>query len=46
MTLTIKIDYAFRAPFDHEFYIIMNLAVGGTAFFPDHWVNKPYPKPW
>ncbi|XP_070509654.1 beta-1,3-glucan-binding protein-like [Chironomus tepperi] len=34
------------APFDHEFYIIMNLAVGGTAYFPDHWVNKPYPKPW
>jgi len=37
----------FRAPFDQEFYIIMNLAVGGTGgYFPDSGVNKPHPKPW
>ncbi|XP_072050498.1 beta-1,3-glucan-binding protein-like [Amphiura filiformis] len=35
------------APFDREFYIIMNVAVGGTGgFFSDGLVNKPYPKPW
>nr|ABL63380.1 beta-glucan recognition protein [Biomphalaria glabrata] len=34
------------APFDQEFYIIMNVAVGGVGFFPDNFVNSPYPKPW
>jgi len=34
------------APFDQEFFIIMNLAVGGTNFFDDSFVNQPYPKPW
>ncbi|XP_070509660.1 beta-1,3-glucan-binding protein-like [Chironomus tepperi] len=34
------------APFDQEFYIIMNLAVGGVNFFPDHFVNRNNPKPW
>lgn len=33
------------APFDQEFYIIMNLAVGGTNFFPDGATN-PGGKPW
>ncbi|KAF8933414.1 hypothetical protein BGZ52_007800, partial [Haplosporangium bisporale] len=31
------------APFDQEFYLIMNVAVGGTAgFFPDGVGNKPW----
>ncbi|KAG5677473.1 hypothetical protein PVAND_007231 [Polypedilum vanderplanki] len=34
------------APFDQEFYIIMNLAVGGTNYFSDYFVNLPNPKPW
>lgn len=34
------------APFDQEFYIIMNNAIGGTAFFADGYRNEPYPKPW
>lgn len=35
------------APFDQEFYIIMNLAVGGmTGFFNDGWNNQPNGKPW
>lgn len=35
------------APFDQEFYFIMNLAVGGTnSFFPDEAVNSGPPKPW
>lgn len=34
------------APFDQEFFIIMNLAVGGTNFFSDTFVNQPYSKPW
>jgi hypothetical protein len=35
------------APFDEEFYIVMNLAVGGmTGYFPDSGINKPKPKPW
>jgi hypothetical protein len=34
------------APFDQEFYIIMNLAVGGINFFSDTYVNTPNPKPW
>ncbi|XP_055608297.1 beta-1,3-glucan-binding protein-like [Uranotaenia lowii] len=36
------------APFDEEFYITMNLAIGGTnGFFPDPPVlNNGKPKPW
>ena len=34
------------APFDQEFYIIMNLAVGGTKYFADSFVNRDHPKPW
>lgn len=35
------------APFDQEFYIIMNTAVGGTnAFFPDRFENRNGAKPW
>ena len=32
-----------NAPFDKEFYIIINLAVGGTnTYFPDDEDNKPW----
>lgn len=34
------------APFDQEFYLIINLAVGGTDFFADRFVNENYSKPW
>lgn len=34
------------APFDQEFYLIINLAVGGTGFFPDDAVNGNGKKPW
>lgn len=34
------------APFDDEFYIIINLAVGGTTFFSDAGRNYPNKKPW
>ncbi|CRK95824.1 CLUMA_CG009276, isoform A [Clunio marinus] len=34
------------APFDQEFYLIINLAVGGVNFFPDNFVNEGTPKPW
>ncbi|CAD7089074.1 unnamed protein product [Hermetia illucens] len=33
------------APFDQEFHLIINLAVGGVAFFPDN-VSNPDGKPW
>ncbi|XP_034240415.1 beta-1,3-glucan-binding protein-like [Thrips palmi] len=33
------------APFDQEFYIILNVAVGGT-FFSDDLQNSPYPRPY
>lgn len=33
------------APFDQEFYIIMNLAAGGTNYFADSFTSNP-PKPW
>ncbi|CAH0546480.1 unnamed protein product [Brassicogethes aeneus] len=33
------------APFDEEFYLILNLAVGGTTYFPDT-VTNPGGKPW
>lgn len=33
------------APFDQEFFLILNVAVGGTAFFPDH-NHNPTGKPW
>ncbi|KAK7088455.1 hypothetical protein V1264_022376 [Littorina saxatilis] len=34
------------APFDQEFYLVMNVAVGGVGFFPDENRNSPQPKPW
>lgn len=34
------------APFDQPFYIILNLAVGGTNYFADSFVNQPHAKPW
>jgi beta-glucanase (GH16 family) len=35
------------APFDQEFYFIINLAVGGSqGYFPDEGVNAGHPKPW
>ncbi|XP_058453580.1 beta-1,3-glucan-binding protein-like [Malaya genurostris] len=35
------------APFDQEFFIIMNLAIGGTnGYFPDDNVINSAPKPW
>ncbi|XP_053697477.1 beta-1,3-glucan-binding protein-like isoform X2 [Sabethes cyaneus] len=35
------------APFDQEFFIIMNLAIGGTnGYFPDENVTNSRPKPW
>ncbi|CAD7089077.1 unnamed protein product [Hermetia illucens] len=33
------------APFDQQFHIIMNLAVGGINFFPDD-AHNPTSKPW
>lgn len=33
------------APFDQEFYILINLAVGGTSYFPDD-ASNPGGKPW
>jgi hypothetical protein len=33
------------APFDKDFYLILNVAVGGTAYFPDGIAN-PGGKPW
>ncbi|WAR02687.1 BGBP-like protein, partial [Mya arenaria] len=33
------------APFDQEFFLIMNVAVGGTAFFPDKFRSSTG-KPW
>lgn len=38
--------YAKNAPFDKDFYLILNLAAGGTnGYFPDEATNSP-PKPW
>ncbi|XP_013408261.1 beta-1,3-glucan-binding protein [Lingula anatina] len=35
------------SPFDQEFHLIMNVAVGGTnGFFSDGWTNGVSPKPW
>lgn len=34
------------APFDQEFYLILNLAAGGTNYFPDGFRNEGAPKPW
>ncbi|CAH1786670.1 unnamed protein product [Owenia fusiformis] len=34
------------APFDKEMYLIINVAVGGTAYFPDAAQNSPSAKPW
>ncbi|XP_071446297.1 beta-1,3-glucan-binding protein-like [Hetaerina americana] len=33
------------APFDRQFFFVLNVAVGGR-FFPDGWKNYPNPKPW
>lgn len=34
------------APFDQEFFIILNVAVGSTIYFPDEWTNGNGEKPW
>ncbi|XP_028132021.1 beta-1,3-glucan-binding protein-like [Diabrotica virgifera virgifera] len=35
------------APFDREFYFIINVAIGGTSYFPDQAQNDDgYAKPW
>lgn len=34
------------APFDQEFYIIMNTAIGGTNYFSDGFDNRNGGKPW
>lgn len=35
------------APFDQEYFILLNLAVGGTnGFFSDNHKNEGAPKPW
>ncbi|CAO1306523.1 unnamed protein product [Diamesa hyperborea] len=34
------------APFDQEFYLIINNAVGGTNYFNDAFVNRGAAKPW
>ena len=34
------------APFDQEFYFLINNAVGGVAYFPDGGYNGDGPKPW
>ena len=33
------------APFDQQFFMVLNLAVGGTEYFPDEAVNAGG-KPW
>jgi hypothetical protein len=35
-----------NAPFDNEFSFVINLAVGGTSYFPDKAVNENAPKGW
>ncbi|CAG0884835.1 unnamed protein product [Cyprideis torosa] len=40
-------DISIMTPFDQEFYIILNVAVGGTnGFFPEGCTNMGYNKPW
>jgi beta-glucanase (GH16 family) len=34
------------APFDQEFFIIINNAIGGVNYFADSFENRPKPKPW
>lgn len=34
------------APFDQEFFVILNLAVGGTGYFVDEFENRNGGKPW
>lgn len=35
-----------NAPFDHPFFLILNVAVGGAnGYFPDDWIYNT-PKPW
>lgn len=41
------VDGTIMAPFDQEFFIIMNNAVGGTGYFADQFENRSgYSKPW
>ena len=41
-----KRSKSLMAPFDQEFYIIMNLAVGGVGYFSDSFRNDGANKPW
>lgn len=39
------VDGTILASFDQEFYVILNMAVGGTSFFSDYFANVPLIKP-
>lgn len=39
------INGTIMAPFDQEFYVIINLAVGGVNFFSEYYTNLPNKKP-
>lgn len=41
----VRTFYDVAHPFNHEFYLIINLAVGGHNYFPDDG-NNPGGKPW
>jgi beta-glucanase (GH16 family) len=41
-----KHSRSIMAPFDQEFYVIINLAAGGTNFFSDQLRNEGSTKPW
>lgn len=40
------IDGTKLSPFDEQFYIILNLAVGGIKYFADNFTYRDKPKPW
>lgn len=40
------VDATIMAPFDEEFHLIINMAVGSTSFFSDYAENEGYAKPW
>jgi hypothetical protein len=35
-----------NAPFDKDFFFVLNVAAGGVGYFPDNGVNVPAAKPW
>lgn len=41
-----RINGTVMAPFDIEYFIMLNNAIESTSYFDDNFIDEPNPKPW